>query len=321
LGNFWLFGGVGYDSTGAQGDLNDLWEYTPTSQKWTWVAGNHLINQGGVYGVQGTGNIANIPGSRANPISWIDTAGNLWLFGGTGWDSTTSFGYLNDLWEYTPTSQKWTWVAGSNLRTQSGTYGIQGTGSTSNIPGARGNPISWIDISGNLWLFGGDGYDSTGTQGYLNDLWEYTPTSQKWTWVAGNHLISQIGTYGTKGTGSTSNIPGARYQSISWIDTSGNFWLFGGYGYDSIGAQGFLGDLWEFTPASLKWTWVAGVDLQGLSGMYGTQGTASTSNIPGARNDAISWIDTSGNFWLFGGYGFDSMGTSGPRNDLWKLTP
>jgi hypothetical protein len=37
---------------------------------------------------------------------------------------------------------------------------------------------SWIDTSGNLWLFGGgNGYDPS--QGLatdvLNDLWEYTP--------------------------------------------------------------------------------------------------------------------------------------------------
>jgi len=32
------------------------------------------------------------------------------------------------------------------------------------------------------------------------------------------------------------------------------------------------------------------------SGVYGTQGTASASNVPGARYSASSWIDSSGNF-------------------------
>jgi hypothetical protein len=32
---------------------------------------------------------------------------------------------------------------------------------------------SWIDSSGNLWLFGGYGYDSTGALGYLNDMWHW----------------------------------------------------------------------------------------------------------------------------------------------------
>jgi hypothetical protein len=45
----------------------------------------------------------------------------------------------------------------------------------SNVPGARYVAISWTDGSGNLWLFGGQGYDSSGSDGYLNDLWEYVP--------------------------------------------------------------------------------------------------------------------------------------------------
>lgn len=35
--------------------------------------------------------------------------------------------------------------------------------------------MSWIDRAGNLWLFGGYGYPSTGASNYLNDLWKYEP--------------------------------------------------------------------------------------------------------------------------------------------------
>jgi len=45
------------------------------------------------------------------------------------------------------------------------------------VPGARNSISSWIDSSGNLWLFGGYGYDSTGNVGYLNDLWQYDPST------------------------------------------------------------------------------------------------------------------------------------------------
>ena len=54
-------------------------------------------------------------------------------------------------------------------------------------------------------------------------------------------------------------------------------------------------------------------------GIYGTQGTANNSNKTGARNASVSWADTEGNLWLFGGYGFDDN-TSGSLNDLWKIT-
>jgi hypothetical protein len=57
---------------------------------------------------------------------------------------------------------------------QTGVYGMLGV-TGENTPGGRFGATSWIDGSGNLWLFGGDGYDATGAQGNLNDLWEYKP--------------------------------------------------------------------------------------------------------------------------------------------------
>jgi hypothetical protein len=50
-----------------------------------------------------------------------------------------------------------------------------GTPAATNVPGARQWQANWIDSSGNLWVFGGDGYDSGGSLGYLNDLWKYEP--------------------------------------------------------------------------------------------------------------------------------------------------
>ncbi len=41
------------------------------------------------------------------------------------------------------------------------------------VPGARYYSISWIDGYGNLWLFGGLGYDASGSLGFLNDLWKF----------------------------------------------------------------------------------------------------------------------------------------------------
>jgi hypothetical protein len=46
-------------------------------------------------------------------------------------------------------------------------------------------------------------------------------------------------------------------------------------------------------------------------GFYGTKGSSSTLNYPGARNFAVSWIDSTGSLWLFGGFGIDSVGNGG----------
>jgi len=124
------------------------------------------------------------------------------------------------------TVNEWTWMSGSNTITvkfggQSGIYGTLGVASASNVPGGREGSVSWTDSSGNLWLFGGRGYDSTGTLGFgLNDLWEFSPTTKEWTWVSGSNTVpgadgSQPGVYGTLGVASASNVPGGRFGAVS----------------------------------------------------------------------------------------------------------
>jgi len=58
----------------------------------------------------------------------------------------------------------------------------------------------------------------------------------------------QFGSYGTLGTAAATNVPGGRLGATGWVDGSGNLWFFGGQGFDSIGAQGNLNDVWEFQP-------------------------------------------------------------------------
>jgi N-acetylneuraminic acid mutarotase len=323
-GNFWLFGGDGYDSTGAAGRLNDLWKYSPTSGEWTWVNGANVVNKEGSYGTQGTAASSNIPGARFGAGTWTDASGNLWLFGGYGYDSTGAEGDLNDLWKYS--AGGWTWKGGSSTRSHGGTYGTQGTAASNNIPGARELGVSWTDKSGNFWLFGGSGYDSTGTEGALNDVWMYNTSSGEWTWVGGAAVVNQIGIYGTLGTAASSNIPGARGGASRWTDASRNLWLFGGAPYSTGGATNAFNDLWEYSTSTGEWTWMSGADVVNQNGIYGTLGTAASTNVPGARAGGATWTDASGNFWLFGGEGYDSTGTNCTQpapcnlNDLWKYS-
>ena len=111
-------------------------------------------------------------------------------------------------------------------------------------PGARDSAVGWTDGSGNLWLFGGTGFSSSepSQNGYFNDLWEYVPTTNQWTLIDGSITIAQPGVYGMQGVPSSSNVPGGRYMASSWTDPFGNFWLFGGIGYDSVGQYGVEND-------------------------------------------------------------------------------
>ncbi len=317
-GNFWLFGGFGYDSTGVAADaLNDLWRYSPTTREWTWIGGSSAAAARGVYGTQGSASPTNMPGARSGASSWIDGSGNLWLFGGFGYDSTRSANLLNDLWEYSPNTGQWTWIGGSSTAAAQGSYGSKGVAASSNMPGARAGASSWIDGSGTLWLFGGHGFDSTSNVTLLGDLWKYVPATGQWTWVSGSNSGNSNGVYGTKGKGDPGNSPGGRWQSVSWFDSGGNLWLFGGYGYDAAGALGYFDDLWEYSPSNAQWSWVSGSSMVNASGVYGTKGTASPASLPGGRSGSIAWLDSSGSLWLFGGE-YADLAAFNLYSDLWK---
>lgn len=228
----WLFGGLGYDSTGSQGNLNDLWTYSGGA--WTWAGGSNVINQSGAYVTSGTPDPHNAPGARYAAVGWSDVLGNIWLFGGYGFDSAGKQDALNDLWEYV--GGEWTWVSGSSLVDQSGAYGTLGIRAPTNVPGARYGSASWIDAAGNFWVFGG--FDDAGV---LNDLWRYG--GGQWTWESGSTMVNQSGVYGTLGVGVPGNTPGARATASAWSDAAGNLWLFGG-----VGVDGPFNDLWKFEP-------------------------------------------------------------------------
>jgi N-acetylneuraminic acid mutarotase len=301
-------------------------QITSTSQ-WTWMKGDNILDVNGVYGTQGNPAAANKPGGRQHSCSWTDASGKMWLFGGYGYPTGTGYSdMLNDLWQYDPATNQWAWMKGAKTAYNSGTYGTQGTAANTNTPGSRENPVTWADASGNLWLFGGNGLDATGYWDVLNDLWKYNIATGKWTWMKGSNSAGGSGVYGTMGVAAAANVPGARSGSLTWVDASGNFWLFGGYGYDD-GTNFYsdeLNDLWKYNPTTNQWTWISGDNISAAYGVYGTKGVADPSNKPGGREQGASWIDNSGNLWLFGGLGYDD-GTVGfyadYLNDLWKFDP
>ncbi|HYB61802.1 MAG TPA: kelch repeat-containing protein [Methylomirabilota bacterium] len=266
--NVWLFGGQGVDSTGTIVLLNDLWEYNIASRTWTWISGSNVGNKNGVYGTQGSPAAGNFPGGRQNAVLWVDASGKVWLFGGFGFDSVGSGAplgdTLNDLWEFS--GGQWTWVSGSNLANQNGTYGTQTLPAAANVPGSRWGSGGWTDASNNLWFFGGWGYGSITShpQGYLNDIWEYQHSTGQWIWWKGSNDVNQNGQYLTNGIPYVKNVVGARRGAGIWVPDApacpvtgavGNggacyVWVFGGAGYDNSQntSPGYLNDLWTYLP-------------------------------------------------------------------------
>ena len=201
-------------------------------------------------------------------------------------------------------SNEWAWMSGNFASGSFGVYGTMGTPAPANAPGGRDQPVTWTDSKGNLWLFGGDGFDSAGNPGYLNDLWEFSSSTNEWTWIGGSSNLGSgfsqgAGVYGVLGTPAAGNIPPGRSGAVSWTDAKGNLWLFGGFSYSVNGLE-YFNDLWEYNPATNEWAWMSGSQTAGQSGVYGTEGQAASNNVPGARNSALSWTDQEGDLWLFG---------------------
>ena len=343
-GNFWLYGGLGFDGAGNWGALSDLWRFNPSTNQWTWMQGSStvpngcygcILGQPSVPGTLGVPAQGNTPGGLSGAVTWPDKNGNLWLFGGWGYTPNGGAGFPNDLWEFNPSTNQWAWMGGDKTFGGSfpfyGTYGDLGKPAAGNFPGWRWSEATWTDASGNFWLFGGQGYAASGVEGMLNDLWEFNPSTNQWAWMGGSStlnctpppqsLCNQPGVYGNLGVPANGNIPGSRTDSFNWRDGNGNFWMFGGVGFDGNNWSR-LNDLWEFSPAKNEWVWMGGDNALGNSpGVYGTLGTPAASNQPGRRYGGVSWTDKTGNLWLSGGFGLDAKGTAGYLNDLWVYQP
>lgn len=307
-GDLFLFGGGGIDETGSWGDFNALWKFS--NNTWTHLSGLSRVRAPGIWGQKKVESIWNHPSARELAMTWQTSDGSVYIYGGGGIDSSGTWGHLNDLWKYNGTN--WVWIDGSNQRDiftdcYENSCGL----------GSRLNAATFVDTNDNLWLFGGYGFHKT-NPGYpvqFNDLYKYD--GRGWQFVKGNNLPRQKGVYGTRGVAASTNMPGARQGANYWTDKNGNFWIFGGTGYDAFGYEGHLNDLWKFD--GTNWTWMGGSYERNKVGNYGVKGVAAPTNIPGSRVEGRQWTDKHGNLWLFGGYGRTTTHQLGRLNDLWKF--
>jgi Chitobiase/beta-hexosaminidase C-terminal domain len=324
-GNLWSLVGI------------SLWQFNPTTKEWAWMGGGSgqncpaVCGDYGVYGTKGVPQAGVYPGNRDGAASWTDSKGRFWLFGGLGYDFSTTQSVplpLNDLWMLDPATGLWGWMGGDVLPTNA-VYGTKGRPDSANIPGARSDALFWTGKDGNFWLYGGRGEDSSGTSKVtdLDDLWMFNPTTMEWTWVGGDSVGISLGAqpvYGTQGLPAAGNSPGYRTASATWTDQNGNLWLYSGFSYYTYN------DIWEYNPSSNLWAWMGGEGtpdcypnytyICAVYPAYGPLGKLSSQSDPGPRGSSYTWIDQSGNFWLFGG-GIGVIGTDNAYDDIWEFNP
>ncbi|MBB1284478.1 T9SS type A sorting domain-containing protein [Flavisolibacter sp. BT320] len=335
-GNLWLYGGNTYYPQsyfeGVGGEINDLWKYDITMNQWTWVSGDSITADQamrannwdfhyGVYATKGVPSVNNRPPAKTHAITWTDNDGNFWLYSGYAYYGFLS-GHMTDIWKFNPLTTEWTFVTSTTAFTNAdgiARYGVKGVASPDNKPLGRQDAVGWVDKDNNLWLYGGytiynnvENVFGLNFRSTLADLWLFNTTTGLWTWMGGEKFqpppffkSAAPPVRGSKGVPSVDNHPGLVRSAVSWTDAAGKFWLLNG------------DDLWRYDPLNSTWTWVSGDDND--PGAYGTKGVAAQGNEPGARSEAVSWMDAAGKLWLFGGSGFATTSTTGYLNDLWNF--
>lgn len=184
-GGLWLFGGQAADGAGATVRFADLWRFEPSAMRWMRVGGPSVSNAAGAYGTRGIPDAANIPAARSGASAWVDSAGNLWLFGGFSSSPGGRPVARRDLWRFAPGTGLWTWIDGCEESGGPETdRACDGEGidaaAMGDSPLPRGDAAIWTDSVGDFWLFGGGYYDASGQWRALNDLWRYRPSTGQW---------------------------------------------------------------------------------------------------------------------------------------------
>ncbi len=274
---------------------------------WTWIKGSSFSGSSGIFGTQGVADALNVPPGMYEGFNWRDKDNNLWLFGGllqgTAFENSA-------LWKYDIATNNWTWMKGPSTFNSPGVYGTKGIPSPNNYPGARSfGGVSWVDTSGNFWMYGGWGY-AAGGFGMLSDLWKYDPLTNEWTWMSGNSTINENPVYGTFQVPSDTSLPGCRAEVVAgWVDNANCFWIYSGQSYTSSQFD----DVWKYDPATNQWAWMKGTTAGGSNQKFGTKGQFKSNFTPGGRWAYASWRDELGNGWVFGG-----IYKTGLMADLWQ---
>jgi N-acetylneuraminic acid mutarotase len=297
-----VFGGI--DDQGNL--LNDLWSYSPASNKWT--------NLTPLDPTANDCSSASSPSPRMNAaMVWDSVDQQVLLYGGQGTGN-----YLGDLWAYSPAKGAWTALA-----------------CTGNGPGAcAGAGVAWNGSE--MLILGG-----INASGLLADFWAYTPgSSGGWSQIATSTPLAgraypamswdstdkQLYVFGgLKGSGQQSGDfyvyqPGAGWNSINadngtgplprqqalstWDSVDKVFLLMGGWETSNNTTHS---PLWAYSPATNAWWEIVSL-----------QSSSVTSIIPSRSSSVMVWDSKDKRAYIYAGAGSENKSTLG---DLWVIVP
>ena len=212
----YMFGG-----SNSAGDLNDLWQYTLSTDAWA--------------------QLASAPRNKRYP-AMAELAGKLYVFGGASGGTS----YTNDLMAYDIATNVWVTVAVSG-----------------SPPVARYN-AKLAAVGGKLYMYGGQA-----SAGVLSDLWSFDPSTKAWTSLAadaarsggvlgviGNELYYAAGSSNstakyTPATNKWTTLPGLPFTYLGAAGgvVGGLLYIWGGYS-----GGGYVATLSVYSPEDGKWT-------------------------------------------------------------------
>jgi hypothetical protein len=149
-GHLWLYGGWG------SGFLGDTWRFDGSN--WAFWGGSTQPNPGPVYGDPKTFSFDHHPGGR-DYTSVTASGSAAYLVG--GW--VTGFGRSGDIWKF-ESDKGWAFWSG-NLGAVGPNPGTIKIPSETNRISSIESTMSVVDEFDNLWIFGGDGYSTSGDIG------------------------------------------------------------------------------------------------------------------------------------------------------------
>jgi hypothetical protein len=254
----YLFCGEGFQG-GTLSSFVDIWRIDPINTKEYWVAGpsGDNPNDGGNFsGIFDMESSSIWPAARIDQSLWRTSNGKFYIFGGQFAGSE----YLRDLWSWNPANGLWARInlyGGLSSTNEDyiinvlSSYGKKDTADESNRPGSRYGSETWMLSDTQLVIYGGYGYDASGSISLMNDYWLFDLSTHLMTWSGGggNSLTADSlrPVYGTEDVAADSIYPGARFHASVVRDAEGRVWLFGGQGYASSGSSGYRNDLFELS--------------------------------------------------------------------------
>lgn len=177
----WMFGGIISDK-----EFDDFWKFLFNELQWIEVK---LKNNKSV-----------IFSECFKVIIWMNFFGVLYMFGGSFFRFI--FFYF---WSYLLGILQWIKFGGIiDVIKCVGKYGKMGIVFKKNYLGCREGVFFWVDQQGDLWMFGGLGFDNFFiiifvVLGFLFDFWMYNVLSNQWVWIGGLSRGEGNLFYGEKG--------------------------------------------------------------------------------------------------------------------------